>query len=155
MRSHFNCHKVIFAAALLLCNAASALGEGAASGVAQARPSNRFSVITLVKDKTHPHYAEGVETGFAVDGVQGRTLTLVRGQTYTFEIDTGVTHDFYFSTKPIGWGMDTLTAGVKGNYTYKGLVTFKPTAETPDTVYYSCRNHKYMGGDIRIVNPGE
>ncbi|TAN78879.1 MAG: hypothetical protein EPN14_06250 [Gallionella sp.] len=156
MQFQFNNHKILFAAALLLGNTASAAGENAVDGATQAQPPKHdFSVVTETKDKTHPHYAEGVESGFTVNGVQGRTLTLVRGKTYTFEVDTGVTHDFYFSTKPIGWGMDTLTAGIKGQYTYKGIVTFKPAAETPDTVYYSCRNHKYMGGDIRIVNPGE
>lgn len=150
-------HRILpFAATLLIGITTSAFAESEATPAAQAEPPKYdFSVVTETKDKTHPHYAEGVATGFVVDGVQGRTLTLVRGKTYTFGIDTGITHDFYFSTKPIGWGMDTLTTGVKGNYTYKGVVTFTPTAETPDIVYYSCRNHKYMGGDVHIVNPGE
>jgi tetratricopeptide (TPR) repeat protein len=40
-------------------------------------------------------------------------------------------------------------------YTYKGTMTIKPTKETPDVLYYSCRNHPYMGGKIHIVDPGE
>ena len=92
---------------------------------------------------------------FVVNGVQGRTLVLVRGKTYTFNIDTGVMHDFYFSTNPVGWGIGTLTEGVESQFIYKGIVTFKPAAETPDVIYYQCRNHKFMGGQIYIANPGE
>lgn len=156
MRFQFSCHQVFLVVILLLGNAISAFGESTVDDSAQAQPSKyEFTVVTTVKDKTHPHYGEGVETGYVINGEQNPTLVLVRGKTYTFNIDTGVTHDFYFATKPKGWGMDTLTAGVKGNYTYKGIITFTPTAETPDVVYTACRNHKYMGGEIRIVNPGE
>ena len=156
MQFQFNCFNIFLAVALLLGNAVSAFGESAVDASAQAQPSKYdFYVTTAVKDKTHPHHGEGVETGYVINGVQSPTLVLVRGKTYTFNIDTGVTHDFYFSTKPKGWGMDTLTAGVKGQFTYKGVVTFTPTAETPDVVYTACRNHKYMGGEIRIVNPGD
>lgn len=156
MRFQFSGYKIFLAVALLIGNAVSAFGESAVTGAVQAQPSKYdFTVTTVVKDKTHPHYGEGVETGYAINGEQGRTLVLVRGKTYTFDVDTGVTHDFYFSTKPKGWGMDTLTAGVKGQFTYKGVITFTPAAETPDIVYAACRNHKYMGGEIRIVNPGE
>lgn len=111
-----------------------------------------FLVTSVTKDKAHPYYDQGHEIGFAVNGVPGASLTLERGKTYTFGIDTGVQHDFYLSTKSLGWGTATLTQGIKGNYTYKGTVTFTPTADTPDVVYYSCRNHKYMGGEIHIVD---
>lgn len=114
-----------------------------------------FTVTSATKDKTHPYYGKGTDTGFVVNGVQGGSLVLVRGKTYTFDIETGVMHDFYLATKAIGWGASTLTEGVKGNFTYKGIVTFTPTAATPDTVYYACRNHKYMGGEIHVVNRGE
>lgn len=156
MQFQFGCYKVFFAVALLMGNAVSAFGESAVGSSAQAQPSKYdFTVTTAIKDKTHPHHGEGIEAGYVINGEQSPTLVLVRGKTYTFDVDTGVTHDFYFSTKPKGWGMDTLTAGVKGQFTYKGVVTFTPTAETPDVIYTACRNHKFMGGEIRIVNPGE
>lgn len=156
MQFQFSGYKVFLAAALLLGNAVPALGESAVDASAQAQPAKYdFNVMTAVKDETHPHHGEGVETGYVINGVQSPALVLVRGKTYTFNVDTGVTHDFYFSTKPKGWGMDTLAAGVKGQFTYKGVVTFTPTAETPNVVYTACRNHKFMGGEIRIINPGE
>lgn len=114
-----------------------------------------FNVTVNTKDQTHPHPSEGSKIGFLVNGAQGRTLILVRGKTYTFKVDSSPMHDFYLTTDPVGWGTGTLTEGVTGNFTYNGVVTFKPTAATPDIVYYQCRNHKYMGGMIHVVNPGE
>lgn len=157
MKFQFGCHRWFFAAALLLGGAASTFGEETpANGAAQAKaPEYDFAVVSVTKDKTHPHYGKGLDLGFVVNGVQGGTLVLVRGKTYTFDVNSGVMHDFYFSTKPAGYGTGTLTKGVQGQFTYKGIVTFSPSAETPDLIYYACRNHKFMGGEIHIVNHGE
>jgi len=156
MQFQFNCHKVFIAAALFFGSATFAFGETAVEDAAQMETlEHDFKITSVTKDKTHPQYDVGDDVGFAVNGVQGGSLVLVRGKTYTFEVDTGVMHDFYLSTKLKGWGTGTLTKGVKGNFTYKGVVTFTPAADTPDTTYYACRNHKFMGGDIHIINVGE
>ena len=156
MLYQFNCARILFAAALFMVNAVPAFGETAADSAAQANPPKYdFTVTLATKDQTHPHFGEGSEVGFVINGIQGRTLVLVRGKTYTFDVDTSPMHDFYLSTDPVGWGIGTLTEGVEGNFTYKGVITFRPTAETPDLVYYQCRNLKYMGGTIHVVNPGE
>jgi len=156
MQFRFGCKKTLLAIALLLSTAVSALGDMLADGDKQAQTSgNDFAVVATTKDNSHPHFGEGNTLGFAINGIQGRTLVLVRGHTYSFNINTGPMHDFYISTDPLGWGTAPLTAGVVGNFTYKGKVTFTPSAETPDLVYYACRNHKFMGGEIHIVNPGE
>ncbi len=154
MRFQFSCCRMFFVFALLIGSATSTFAEPAADDAAQATPAD-FIVVSATKDKTHPYYDKGTDIGFVVNGVQGGSLVLVRGKTYTFDIETGVQHDFYLATRAIGWGSSTLTEGVKGNFTYKGIVTFTPTAATPDTVYYACRNHKYMGGEIHVVNRGE
>jgi len=107
------------------------------------------------KDRTHFYYGIGSDQGLIVNGVQGKELVVVRGQTYTFEVNTDIKHDFYLSTSPRGWGAATYTDGVKGNFTYQGTVTFTPNDKTPDVVYYQCRNHKNMGSKIHVVNPGE
>ena len=154
MKFQFGCCRLLFVFALLMGGATSVFGEAAADDAAQATPAD-FTVTSATKDKTHPYYGKGTDTGFVINGVQGGSLVLVRGKTYTFDVETGVMHDFYLATRAIGWGSSTLTEGVKGNFTYKGIVTFTPTAATPDTVYYACRNHKYMGGEIHVVNRGE
>ena len=156
MPHQFNCAKILFAVALFLGSTVSAFRATAVDDTTQVKPSNYdFTVVLATKDQTHPHFGEGSAVGFVVNGKQGRELILVRGKTYTFYVDTNPMHDFYLSTDPVGWGINTLTAGIEGNFTFKGVVTFKPTAETPDLVYYQCRNHKYMGGTIHIANPGE
>ncbi|MFZ2540145.1 MAG: hypothetical protein WAW75_00055 [Gallionella sp.] len=155
MKFKFVCHKFV-TTVLFLASAAPAFGETVADGAAEATsPEHHFAVASANKNKTHPHYDKGADTGFVVNGVQGGTLVLVRGKTYTFDVNTGVMHDFYLATKPMGFGTGTLTKGVKGNFTYKGLVTLTPTAGTPDIIYYACRNHKFMGGEIHVVNRGE
>ena len=156
MQFRFDVKQTFYAAIFLLGSMVSAFGETPVDGAAQAKPSEYdFTVVSTTKDQTHPHFNEGSPVAFVVNGVQGRTLVLVRGKTYKFNIDTGVMHDFYLSTNPIGWGTGTLTEGVEGNFIYKGVVTFKPATGTPDIIYYQCRNHKFMGGQIHIVNPGE
>lgn len=116
---------------------------------------NTFLVTAVTKDATHPSFGQGHTFGFAVNGEQGKPIALTRGEIYTFDIDTGVQHDFYFSTSPVGWGSGVFADGVKGQFTYQGSVTFKPGATTPDALFYQCRNHKNMGGKIHIINKGE
>lgn len=119
------------------------------------RVPREFTLTVGRKDPSHPYYGRGHDIGFLVDGVQGKELVLTRGVTYTFHVDTNVQHDFYFSTSPYGRGAGTLTDGITGQYTYRGTVTFTPSASTPDVVYYECRNHAYMGGKIHIANAGD
>jgi hypothetical protein len=116
---------------------------------------NTFIITVGPKVPPHPFIGKGHNMGFIVNGVSGKQLVLVRGQTYTFDVETNAKHDVYLSTKPIGWGASPLVEGVTGAFTYKGKITFKPTASTPDKVYYACRNHPYMGSLIQIINPGE
>lgn len=145
MQFQFVSRKIIFVFLLFLASAVSALDAAAYD----------FNITINTKDQTHPHPSEGSKIGFLANGIQGGELIAVRGKTYTFKVDSNPMHDFYLTTDPAGWGMGTLTEGVEGNFTYNGVVTFKPTAATPDTVYYQCRNHKFMGGQIHVVNPGE
>ncbi len=114
-----------------------------------------FSITAVTKDQTHPFFGQGHKIGLALDGVQGKTLVLTRGVEYTFNIDTGPQHDFYFSTSAVGQGGSTVTDGVEGQFTFRGMVTFTPSATTPDVVYYQCRNHRSMGGMLRIVDKGK
>jgi tetratricopeptide (TPR) repeat protein len=124
------------------------------TGLASTGP-NHFVLTSALKDASHPFYGKGHAIGFLVDGAAGKELVVERGQTYTFEVDTGPRHDIYLSKKEIGWGGAPLAKGVEGAYVHKGRMTFKPTADTPDNIYYACRDHPYMGGTIHVVNPGE
>ena len=118
-------------------------------------PPRTFVVHSVVKDSSHPYFGRGSRLGFSVNGVQGKALVVERGQRYVFRVDTAVQHDFYLARKGVGRGGFTLTRGVKGNFIYKGEVVFTPDRQTPDIVYYACRNHAYMGGPIFVVDAGK
>lgn len=119
------------------------------------RTPREFTITVEKKNPNHPNYGRGHEIGFVVDGVQGEELVLTRGVTYVFHVRTNVQHDFYFTTSPRGRGAGTVADGVMGQFTYKGDVTFTPTASTPDVMYYECRNHPFMGGKIHVANAGD
>lgn len=114
-----------------------------------------FNVVSATKDSSHPFYGVGHRQGFVVNGVQGKPLVAVRDKTYSFRVNAGIQHDFYLSTSEVGWGAAAYTDGVAGQFIYEGVVTFKPNRQTPDLLYYQCRNHRNMGGPIYVVNEGE
>ncbi len=116
---------------------------------------NTFLVETDVKPKSHPNYGKGDKYGFFVNAEPGKELVVTRGNEYIFKVDTGVKHDFYLTTSPVGWGAETYSSGVEGQFTYKGDVKFKPNVTTPDLLFYQCRNHKSMGGSIYVLDEGE
>ena len=116
---------------------------------------NTFLITASPKTSEHPYQGQGHNIGFNVNGKPGHEIVVTRGQTYKFDVDTGVQHDFYLTTSPVGWGAGTYTDGVEGQFIYQGEVTFEPSNTTPDLLYYQCRNHKYMGGKIYVLDKGE
>jgi len=124
------------------------------AAIGQDIPPTLFQVTVADKNASHPFYGLGHTIGFVVDGIQGKALVLTRGQTYVFDVRTNIQHDFYLTTSPVGRGAGTVTDGVKGQFTYTGKVEFTPSTNTPDIMYYQCRNHPNMGGPMYIVNPG-
>ena len=116
---------------------------------------NAFLVTASIKSNEHPLFGQGLDTGFDVNGKQGKEVVVTRGEKYKFIVDTGVKHDFYLTTNRVGWGAGTYTDGVDGQFIYKGEVSFEPNKKTPDLLYYQCRNHKSMGGKIFVLDKGE
>ncbi len=137
-------HTLMFAGAMLIAASMPVVGA--------TKPVEIFKVTTIVKDDSHPYYGQGGHLGYAINGQQDFVPVLERGKTYGFEIDTGVAHDFYVATQAKGWGMHVLRKEVEGNFTYSGMVTITPGKETPDVLYGGCRNHQYMGGEIKVVD---
>lgn len=116
---------------------------------------NTFIVSSDVKGSSHPSHGKGSKVGFLVNGIEGKDVSVIRSEAYTFKVNTGVQHDFYLTTNDKGWGGGTYTDGVGGQFVHKGDVTFTPTQSAPDLLYYQCRNHKYMGGKIYVLDKGE
>jgi len=86
---------------------------------------------------------------YIINGESNPTLTIVKGQTYTFNINaTG--HPFWIKTVPgIGTG-DAYNTGVTNNGTASGSITFIATWDIPDALYYNCQYHSAMAGGMTI-----
>lgn len=114
-----------------------------------------FVITVNEKDASHPFFGKGHTMGFLINGNAGGDVVVERGKSYRFDVSTDPKHDVYFSKKDIGWGASPWSEGVEGAYIYQGTINFKPTENTPGILFYSCRNHPYMGGKIHVINPGE
>lgn len=92
---------------------------------------------------------------FYIDGEESAELTLVRGETYDFEIGAGAQiHPFYISTDDEGGGAGVWNEGVTGNFATTGnTLTFTVPETAPDLLYYECGAHVRMGWRLNIVNP--
>lgn len=78
-------------------------------------------------------------------------LTLTRGQTYEFNVNTP-DHPFLIkSVQSIGTE-NAYDDGVDNNGTSDGKLTFTVPMEAPDTLFYICEFHSPMTGTLNIVN---
>lgn len=114
-----------------------------------------FEITVSDKSPAHPYYSIGHPHAMFVDGDEARELKLMRGVTYTFNINTPASHPFVISSSEIGGSANTpavITDGVVNGNISSGLMSFTPNANHPDTLYYQCNNHAYMGWIIHIVD---
>ena len=83
----------------------------------------------------------GGQYQFLFNGTNANTLILVRGQTYTFNVQTTYQHPFHIESP-----------GVENNDITTGLITY--TVPTNNMNYsYSCGIHPWMFGDIITIEP--
>ena len=78
-------------------------------------------------------------------------LTLIRGQTYEFDVNAPG-HPFLIkSVQSIGTD-STYSEGVENNGATGGKLTFTVPMDAPDTLYYVCEFHSPMTGTLDIVD---
>lgn len=129
----------------LVMLSALALSAGTVHGQCTPNP-NRFCVTF-------------VGNGYAINGVTKPTLTLVRGETYVFQmVAVSSLHPFHLTTSSTGGGggaghySDGVTpavGGVSGNQT----LTFVVPSDAPDELFYQCTVHAGLGNRITIADP--
>ena len=92
---------------------------------------------------------------YSLDSVQGKTLTLRRGNTYSFDAQDSSTnsHPLYLGTSSTGGSYsDEYTSGVTNSKTTNSVLTIVISQSAPNSLYYNCGFHSNMGAEISIVD---
>ena len=113
------------------------------------------SVLPAAAAPTFQVTASG-QSAYRIDGVNNPTLTLTRGQTYTFTLDIFTSgHPFWITTARGAEDAETnqWSLGVTGNGSAPGTITFVVPSSAPSTLFYQCKFHDPMGGTLNIVSP--
>ena len=119
-----------------------------------------FAVLCPLIRAATDHFGCGASgiSNYIINGVPDPDLTLVRGFTYTFNIDVS-SHPFWIKTTN-GKGVINSTFrydnGVSNNGwgTAGGVVTFAVATNEPnDQLCYQCGSHSGMNGFLNIVDP--
>ena len=99
---------------------------------------------------------------FSIDGDERPSLSLLRGFTYTFEVntidkDTNDHYPFYLSENPEHSSKydGEYLSGVTGSRVSDGNLTFTIPASAPDLLYYHSPNAGSMGSPITILSKSD
>ena len=90
---------------------------------------------------------------YYLDGSSNPSLKLKRGYVYYFDATDSSTnnHPLLLSTKSSGGDSNgEYTNGVTNSQTTDGILTFQVPSDAPSTLYYVCKYHIGMGGEITI-----
>jgi len=90
---------------------------------------------------------------YAINGQSNPAISLIRGNTYYLNINANG-HPFWIQSVPGGYsGGNVYSAGVTGNGSQTGTITFVVQNDAPNTLYYACQYHSSMQGSIIITDP--
>ena len=123
---------------------------GDASNNAKAVP-NVEAINQAEAAKTVFKVVTKAEPTYFIDVKQNPELTLKRGVTYRFELKT-TGHPFWIKTKNSTGKVNAYEAGVMGNGTERGTLTFAVPADAPALLHYNCEVHDMMNGAIHITD---
>ena len=123
---------------------------GDTSNNAEAAPNVEAISQTAVANNVFKVVTKAEPTYF-IDDEQNPELTLKRGVTYTFELKT-TGHPFWIKTKNSTGKVNAYEAGVLGNGTERGMLTFAVPANAPALLHYNCEVHDMMNGAIHITD---
>ena len=122
------------------------------SGALTANAANIYNQFDITNDGTSAYQYASTGAGFT-EATNNPTIYLTRGQKYHFDVNASG-HPFYIKTAPGTGTGDTYDAGVVNNGAQVGIVTFVPSFDSPDLLYYQCSIHSGMVGIIKIGSGG-
>ncbi len=89
---------------------------------------------------------------FSPDGLtRNPTLTLYRGQTYKFQVNSP-NNPFSIKTSRITGNTFRYTKGITGNGITSGVLTFEVPNDAPDVLFYVSENDGIPGGTFQVAN---
>jgi hypothetical protein len=93
----------------------------------------------------------GADSKYRINAYNNPTLTVYRGQTYTFTINTPG-HPFWIKTAQSTGTGDAYNTGVSTNGVESGTITWTVDVDAPNTLYYNCENHTADRGVITVLD---
>jgi len=90
-------------------------------------------------------------SAYLINGDSNPTLNLVRGVTYTFNVNAS-SHPFWIKTAQVTGTTSAYSTGVTNNGDDVGTIIFAVPLDAPSTLYYICQYHSSMVGTISISN---
>ncbi|MFB6249028.1 MAG: hypothetical protein ABEL97_10710 [Salinibacter sp.] len=115
-----------------------------------------FTVTVEDTTSSYPYVDQNtIGVAYAINGKVGRVITLQRGETYEFVLDYSSNHPYYVGTNAKGKGTGRYSNGVEtpnGNNSQGVSVFFTVPSSAPDSLFYQCGIHAYMGGKMSITN---
>jgi len=124
--------------------------------------SYTFYVKVVDKQTSSSSYDIGSSLCFEIDGVSQGDVDLIKGVIYYFDLSdpSNLGYQLYFSES--NRGNDITVDSLPQGYTLFGTpgnigsyIRFEVPYDLPSTVYYVAEGGKYMGGDIRSIDPIE
>jgi hypothetical protein len=90
-------------------------------------------------------------TSWRLNGYANPTITVVRGQTYTFDINVSGNNFWIKTAQTTGTG-DAYNTGVTNNGEDVGSITWTVDIDAPNTLYYTSQTQSAMKGTINVVD---
>ena len=93
-----------------------------------------------------------VSGAYVINGVNNPTLTVRRGQTYTFNLNTGI-HRLWLQTTGGGYqSANVYDSEFTGNSQTTGEHQWVVPQDAPEEIFYQCEFHPVMFGKIIVVD---
>lgn len=108
--------------------------------------------VTSIDDSYTYSDQNNVGVAYNIDGEAGKVITLQRGERYEFRLGEGVdpNHPFYVDRTAEGQKASPFSNGVENADATTGSVFFDVPTSAPDSLFYQCGNHVFMGGKMMI-----
>jgi hypothetical protein len=88
---------------------------------------------------------------YVIDGANDPSITVVRGCSYTFNLDAAG-HPFLIKTVQGSGAGNAYNTGVTNNGEDFGVIEWDVAANAPDDLFYNCQFHAAMAGTIQVID---